>query len=42
MIKATGAGIKVPTMGIRSSPHPLRSGGWIMTGMAVKVGKMTL
>lgn len=42
MIKATGAGIKVLTKGIRNSPRPLRSGGWIMTGMAVKVGKMTL
>lgn len=30
------------TKGIHSSLLPLRSGGWIMSGMAVNIGKMAL
>lgn len=41
MIKATGAGIEVLTKGIRSSPLPSRTAGWIMTGMAGKFREMT-
>lgn len=32
----------VLTKGVHSSLLPLRSGGWIMSGMAVNVGKMAL
>lgn len=42
MINAAGAGIKVLTKGIRSSPLPSRTAGWIMTGMAVKYREMTI